>query len=234
MTDLYNIDGWIDRSPKTLVKGLSVERSLSALLPVKNVQSSLAATVSRILEVLPELTESFELLIIDDGSTDATIEVADELEIRYPQVRVVRHGDHQGRSAALKDGIEQSQGDVLFIADDDCRLPMAKVAKLWKAIDTHQVVLGRAVETDESNSTARESVPKGRQGGFQMLCREATKPLAASLADQAELKDKLAELGQSWLEVDVSVYTPFNKADLEQSRPGRPNYLASPKTAPVQ
>jgi glycosyltransferase involved in cell wall biosynthesis len=208
-----------------------VERSLSALLPVENAQSSLAETVSRILEVLPELTDTFELVIIDDGSTDATIEVADELEARYPQVRVVHHGDRRGRAAALKRGVERSEGDVLFVADDDCHLPMAKLANLWKAIDTHQVVLGRAVMQDEPKSSADESAG---QGGFQMLCREATGPLSASLTDQAVLRTKLAELGQPWHEVDVPVRAPSTKTDSAQTRPMRPNYLATPKDEPVR
>ena len=208
-----------------------MERSLSALLPVENVQSSLAETVSRILEVLPELTETFELVIIDDGSTDATIEVADELEVRYPQVRVVHHGDRRGRAAALKSGVERSAGDVLFVADDDCRLPLAEVAKLWKAIDTHQVVLGRAVMPDEPKSPADKSAG---QGGFQMLCREATEPLSASLTDQAALRTRLAELGQPWHEVEVPVRTPSTKTEPAQTRPKRPNYLGTPKDVPVR
>ena len=197
-----------------------MERSLSALLPVENAQSSLVDTVSRILEVLPELTENFELVIIDDGSTDATIEVADELVAQYPQVRVVHHGDRQGRAAALKSGVRRSTGDVVFVADDDCRLPMAEVAKLWKAIDNHQVVLGRAVERRPGAA---------RQGGFQMLSREATEPLGASLTDQAGLRTKLHELKQPWHDVDVPVGTPPTAADSAQSRPTRPNYLGTSK-----
>ena len=204
-----------------------MERSLSALLPVENAQSSLAETVSRILEVLPELTETFELVIIDDGSTDATIEVADELGVRYPQVRVIRHGGRQGRAAALKSGVEQSEGDVLFVADDDCDLPMAEIAKLWKEIDTHQVVLGKAVMSEEPGD-------ESGQGGFQMLSREATEPLWVSLTDQAALRTRLAELGQPWHEVDVPVGTPSTKTDSAQGRPKRPNYLGTPLEAPVR
>ena len=207
-----------------------MERSLTALLPVENAQSSLTETVSRILEVLPELTKTFELLIIDDGSTDATIEVADELVVRYPQVRVVRHGDRQGRAAALRSGVEQSEGDVLFVADDDCGLPMAEVAELWKAIDTHQVVLGRAVMPDEPKSPAEKRAGKG---GFQMIYREASEPLCGSLTDQASLRTRLAELGQPWHEVDVPVRAPSTKTDSAQTRPNRPNYLGTLKNAPA-
>ena len=62
-------------------------RSLSVLLPVKNAQSTLAPTVHKILDVVSELSEQIELLIIDDGSADATSEVAMDLTRHYPQVQ---------------------------------------------------------------------------------------------------------------------------------------------------
>ena len=63
-----------------------MEYSLSALLPVRNAEATLAETVSEWLEVLPELTNRFDLVIIDDCSSDATIEVADELVKQYAPI----------------------------------------------------------------------------------------------------------------------------------------------------
>ena len=79
-----------------------MEYSLSALLPVHNAQATLAATVHEFLEILPEVTPRFEVVIADDGSTDATIEVADELATCYPQVSAVRHARRLGRVAAIR------------------------------------------------------------------------------------------------------------------------------------
>ena len=57
-------------------------------------------------------------LIIDDGSTDATSEVAHELTHHYPQVRVVRHGTSLGREAAIRTGLKRSQGEVVVMRDE--------------------------------------------------------------------------------------------------------------------
>ena len=60
--------------------------SVTVLLPVYNAQHRLERQVAEILDVLPELTSRFELMIIDDGSTDDSFEVARHLALKYPQV----------------------------------------------------------------------------------------------------------------------------------------------------
>jgi glycosyltransferase involved in cell wall biosynthesis len=95
-----------------------VQRSLSILLPVKDAQATLAASVHDILDVVEDSIERFELLIIDDGSTDATSEVAQELTHHYPQVRVVHHGAPLGNEAAIRTGLKRSQGEVVIMRDD--------------------------------------------------------------------------------------------------------------------
>lgn len=92
--------------------------SLTVLLPVHNAQATLSATVTEVLDVAADLDESFELLIVDDGSIDATGEVVDELSRRYPQIRVVRHGERLGYEAALRSGMKHSAGRTVLLRDD--------------------------------------------------------------------------------------------------------------------
>ncbi|MFZ1936411.1 MAG: glycosyltransferase [Thermoguttaceae bacterium] len=95
-----------------------MSRSLSVLLPVKNAQATLNTAVQDILDVMTDSGDRFEVLIIDDGSTDATSEVAHELTRHYPQIRLVRHGISRGRDAAIRTGLERSQGEVVMLRDD--------------------------------------------------------------------------------------------------------------------
>lgn len=95
-----------------------MQRSLSVLLPVKNVQATLAKSVHDMLDMLADSIDRFELLIIDDASTDATSEIAHELTQHYPQVRVVRHGASLGREAAIRTGLNRSLGEVVVTRDE--------------------------------------------------------------------------------------------------------------------
>jgi glycosyltransferase involved in cell wall biosynthesis len=94
-----------------------VERSLTVLLPVQDAQATLAETVEEVLDMASELTHRFELLIIDDGSADATSEIADELTRHYPQVRTIHHCRPLGRDAALRSGLAESRGEVVFVRE---------------------------------------------------------------------------------------------------------------------
>jgi glycosyltransferase involved in cell wall biosynthesis len=95
-----------------------VQRSLSVLLPVKNAQATLNHAVHEILDEMADSGKRFEILIIDDGSTDATSEVAHDLARHYPQIRLFRHGTTRGRDAAIRTGLDRSQGEVVMLRND--------------------------------------------------------------------------------------------------------------------
>ncbi len=95
---------------------------LSVLLCVRNAQATLAATVHQFLEVLSEVAECWELIVLDDGSIDATVEVADELSTHYPQIRVLSRSASFGSARLVKAGLKASRGAVLLISDGQ-RIP---------------------------------------------------------------------------------------------------------------
>lgn len=96
-----------------------MHRSVTVLLPVYNAQSTLLGRAIKALETASELGERFELVIVDDGSTDYTSEVAFELARDYPQIHAVRHGRRLGHEAAIRSGLGRSHGEVVFLATDD-------------------------------------------------------------------------------------------------------------------
>jgi cellulose synthase/poly-beta-1,6-N-acetylglucosamine synthase-like glycosyltransferase len=105
--------------------------SLSLLLPVCNAQKGLETQVERVLDVLPDLSDRFDVVIIDDASTDETHEVAADLARRYPQVEVVRHPVRRGVEQAIQTGRGRSKSDVVLVHASDEPLDAAKLATLW-------------------------------------------------------------------------------------------------------
>jgi hypothetical protein len=89
--------------------------SLSILVPVHNIQAKLHAGVQRLLEVLAELGGSFEVLLVDDGSTDATCEIADELARDFPQVKFLRQSTALGWAATISKHATEAVGEFLMI-----------------------------------------------------------------------------------------------------------------------
>jgi len=199
-----------------------VERSLSVLLPVRNIQSTLADTLLEILEVLPELTRQFELVIIDDGSEDATIEVADEWAARYPQIQVFCHAKPMGRATAIETGLERSTGEVIFLRDEDCGLAIEEIGKLWQAIGQHEMVLARPDRPPAWSRWKRSD--QGHRGGYQMVQRRAISRLEQSMVDQTTLMAEFTQKGLRWHEVEVhrqSSHRP-SRLSVAKRRPAPP------------
>lgn len=113
-----------------------MERSLSVLLPLQNVESSLVATVHRMLEIAADLTDRFELIIVDDGSTDATSEVAEELARRYPQVKAARHRTPRGRAESVRTGLRLSRGQVVIQGDPADGEAPEELARTWASVQS--------------------------------------------------------------------------------------------------
>lgn len=105
--------------------------SLSLLLPVHNSQSTIHASVQRVVEILPDLTNRFEVLIVDDGSTDATCEVAYDLARDYPQILVSRNARALGWAAAVATRSTEARGDFLMIHSGG-ELKTDDVVGLWR------------------------------------------------------------------------------------------------------
>jgi hypothetical protein len=92
-----------------------VKESISVILPVRNAQATLLQEVSQMLDVLPDVAARFELILVDDASTDRTEEVACELTRTYPQVRFVRHHDSRGNRAAVQTGLEHATAETVLV-----------------------------------------------------------------------------------------------------------------------
>ena len=107
-------------------------KTLSVVVPVHNAQRNLSQRIGRLLEVLPDLAAKFEVLIVDDGSTDQTEEVALELSYQYPQVSVTRHNEQLGIEASARTGAAHTTGDIVIVHAGQEPVNASQLRRIWQ------------------------------------------------------------------------------------------------------
>ncbi|MCA9163721.1 MAG: glycosyltransferase family 2 protein [Planctomycetales bacterium] len=109
-----------------------MNETLSVIVPVFNAQNSLAKEVHELLDVLSDLETRFELVLVDDGSTDQTSDIADELAYQFPQIQIVRHPRRFGASAAIQSGLRRANGEIVFVQDEFTPFSAMELRRLWE------------------------------------------------------------------------------------------------------
>jgi dolichol-phosphate mannosyltransferase len=108
---------------------------LSVVIPARDEEGCIASTVEHLRVELVLRAVPHEIVVVDDGSSDATWHILQELAAKFPEVRPVQNNPNHGFGRAVKCGLEHSQGDavVIMMADesDDCR----DVVRYWQKLN---------------------------------------------------------------------------------------------------
>ena len=116
---------------------------VAVVVPVYRSERSLPLLVSRLAEVLPELTVDFEVVLVDDGSPDASWSVVQALTAEHPWVRGVRFMRNYGQHNALLCGIRAARYATIVTMDDDLQHPPEEIPRLLARLDEgYDVVYG--------------------------------------------------------------------------------------------
>ena len=99
--------------------------SITAFFPAYNDGGTIPSMVLTALLTLRKVSDDYEVIVVNDGSTDYTAEVLEELADRYPELRVIHHPQNRGYGAALRTGFAAARKDWLFYTDGDAStIPM--------------------------------------------------------------------------------------------------------------
>ncbi len=149
---------------------MSESPRLSVLIPAYNEASRIGPTLDRVLEYMRSRGESFEVLVVDDGSVDGT---AKAVERRGDsEVRVLSLPSNRGKGAAVRRGVEESSGEFILVMDADLSAPIEDLERLAPlARNGHSVVCGsRALP--ESDIRTRQPFYRDRMGkSFNFIIR---------------------------------------------------------------
>lgn len=114
----------------------SVDRvHLSLIIPVFNEEESLPPLCAKLHDVLEELPHTSEIVFVDDGSTDGSFTVIEELHEQYPRVRAVRFRRNYRKAAALAAGFKEARGRIIITMDADLQDDPEEIPRLLEGLD---------------------------------------------------------------------------------------------------
>jgi len=114
--------------------------SISVFFPCYNEQENVARTTDQALAVLEKLNADFEVIIVDDGSSDTTGKIADEIAAKNDRVKVVHHPTNLGYGAALKSGFKAATKELVFYTDGDGQFDITEMPPLLPLIKEYDIV----------------------------------------------------------------------------------------------
>jgi len=115
---------------------------LSLVIPAYNEQENIEALLTRVEGALSRTGRPFEVIIVDDGSTDRTPELLRQGMSRLPWLRVLRMGRNGGQSAAFEAGFAAARGDVIATIDADLQNDPEEIPRLLPMLDGYDMVTG--------------------------------------------------------------------------------------------
>jgi len=119
-----------------------LKRSISIIVPAYNEQSRLPDTIRRIEDYLSQADWEFhEIIVVDDGSTDATADCAEEFARMNSNVRVLRNPGNRGKGFAVRHGMLEARGEWRLFSDADLSAPIEEIEKLWCAVDRDKALI---------------------------------------------------------------------------------------------
>jgi len=120
-------------------------RSISIIIPAYNEERRLPATLRRVIDYLRRGEWIFaEIVVVDDGSRDATVTVAEKMAGEFPGLRVLRNPGNRGKGYAVRHGMMDCAGEWALFTDADLSAPIEELDKLWQAAEREsaQVAVG--------------------------------------------------------------------------------------------
>ncbi len=122
---------------------------ISVFFPCYNEEANIKTTVTKAIAVLAQFTDTFEVIVVDDGSTDKTGEIASALAQEDQRVRVWTHESNKGYGAALRSGFAAARYDLVCFTDADGQFDLAEINQFLPLIEKYDVVLGYRIKRQD-------------------------------------------------------------------------------------
>ncbi len=115
---------------------------ISVVVPVYNEEGNLPVLIRKLVEVLKGLGPSYEMVFVDDGSSDGSRKILKEMASQYPFLRILRLRENRGLSTALVVGMREARGEKIVTLDSDLQNDPADIPRLLECLDHYDMATG--------------------------------------------------------------------------------------------
>jgi len=145
---------------------------LSVIIPAYNEERRLPKTLEKIHEYLAKKDFDYEIIVVDDGSKDSTVRIAEGFKAVEPKLRVVKNPQNMGKGYAVRNGMLNGRGKYLLFTDSDLSTPIEEFDRfLPRLLNGYDVIIGSRALKD-SNIKVRQPMHRVIMGrGFNLLVR---------------------------------------------------------------
>jgi len=105
---------------------------LSVVIPAYNEEERILSTLERTNKYLSEQDYDYEVLVVDDGSKDKTVEIVNNFSKENPNVKLLKNPQNMGKGEAVKNGVLHSEGNIVLFSDADLSTPIEEIERLFK------------------------------------------------------------------------------------------------------
>lgn len=153
-------------------------KTLSIIIPAYNEEVRLGKTIREILNYIEAEKPDTELIVVDDGSVDATTEVAKNACAGFPAIKtsVIRYIENRGKGFAVKTGLVSATGEIALFSDADLSTPIEEMPKLIKPIENGDFDITFGSRALDRNLIGEHQPWRREQGGkvFNLFVRRIT------------------------------------------------------------
>jgi len=123
-------------------KGAPLKLELSIALPAYNEEANVKEVISSIKDRLINYVENFEIIVVNDGSTDTTLDILNGIRSVHPELNIISHDYNMGYGSALRTCIKCARGEWIFFMDADGQFTMKDFYTFWMKRSEYDFILG--------------------------------------------------------------------------------------------
>lgn len=124
---------------------------LSVFFPFWNEEKNIESVVSKALNIVSSIAKKWEIIIVDDGSSDSTLEIAQKLAEENNNIKVVSHMPNRGYGAALREGFSHAKYKYVVFTDGDEQFDFSEITKFVEKIQNSDMVIGFRTKRKDHN-----------------------------------------------------------------------------------